>query len=72
MSEHFKVEKVPTTLAVYQGSVLDVHVGSMDDASLTDLLSKISKNSQTTASELPAPQPRAHTHSQQYACNTTC
>ena len=46
MSEHFKVEKVPTVLTVHQGAVLDVHVGSMDDASLTELLRKISNTSE--------------------------
>ena len=64
MSEHFKVEKVPTVLTVHQGSVLDVHVGSMDDASLTELLCKVSNSSQNTSEQLQdVAQPVAHTHS---------
>ena len=71
MSQHFKVEKVPTVLTIHQGSVLDVHVGSMDDASLTELLSKISNRSEhlTAAPEpsQPVAQPMAHAHCQKNA-----
>lgn len=53
MSEHFKVDKVPTTLAVYQGSVLDVHVGAIDNKSIDELLSRYSSLESLTNSSSP-------------------
>ena len=68
MSEHFKLEKVPTILTVHQGSVLDVHEGSMDDASLTELLSKVS-NSATAYAPSGVVQSGAQSQGQQHACS---
>jgi thioredoxin-like negative regulator of GroEL len=67
MSEHFKVEKVPTMLIIHQGSVLDVHEGSMDNASLTKLLASLPKQNSSSEFTSDVAQPKAMEQNLRYA-----
>jgi hypothetical protein len=58
LSRHFNVEKVPTLLTVFRGSVLDVHVGSMCDDGMHEFLSKVSNATSSTMETQPDEAPR--------------